>query len=104
VAAYVASNMADVAFGVETPARRFDLDFVPMHSERYFLLCQARRLGDAVLQQTLRTLCGQEFRSAVDQLPGYQADNAGRVFELGEAFPGLWAAAARSRRPRAKAS
>ncbi|WP_297913558.1 substrate-binding domain-containing protein [Thiomonas sp.] len=104
VAAYVASNMADVAFGVETPARRFDLDFVPMHSERYFLLCQARRLGDAVLQQTLRTLCGQEFRNAVDQLPGYQADNAGRVFELGEAFPGQWTPTARPRRPRAKAS
>ncbi|MBU6440876.1 MAG: helix-turn-helix transcriptional regulator [Betaproteobacteria bacterium] len=98
VAAYVASNMADVAFGVETPARRFDLDFVPLHSERYFLLCQARRLGDAVLQQTLRTLCSPEFRASVDQLAGYQADNAGRVFELGEAFPGVWAQGARARR------
>ena len=30
VAAYVASGMADVGFGVETPARHFKLDFVPL--------------------------------------------------------------------------
>jgi molybdate transport repressor ModE-like protein len=104
VAAYVASDMADVGFGVETPARRFDLDFVPVHSERYFLLCQARRLQDAALQQALRTLCNPEFRAAVNQLAGYQADNAGQVFELAQAFPGQWSRPARPARSRPKAS
>ena len=89
VAAYVASDMADVGFGVETPARRFNLDFVPMHTERYFLLCHERKLSDPALRQMLQTLRGEDFRAEVDRLPGYQADNCGRVFELDEAFPAL---------------
>lgn len=102
VAAYVASDMADVAFGVETPARRFHLDFVPVHTERYFLLCQARRLGDVAVQQMLQVLCSVEFRNSVDQLAGYQADKSGRVFELDEAFPGLLAPPARPTRAKSK--
>ena len=39
VAAYVASGMADASFGVETAARRFDLDFVPVVREQYFFAC-----------------------------------------------------------------
>ena len=40
VAAYIASGLADAGFGVETAARRFKLDFVPVASERYFLVCE----------------------------------------------------------------
>ncbi len=36
VAAYVASDMADAAFGVEAAARQFDLDFVRLVTEDYF--------------------------------------------------------------------
>jgi hypothetical protein len=45
VAAYVASGMADVGFGLETPARRFKLDFIPLATEPYFLLCRQVTVG-----------------------------------------------------------
>ena len=86
VAAFVASGMADVGFGLEPPARQFRLDFLPIASERYFLLCRAEQLGDAVLQQLVQTLADPAFRAAVDALPGYHAEHCGRVTPLERAF------------------
>jgi len=34
VAAYIASGMADTELGLEAAARRFNLDFIPLVSER----------------------------------------------------------------------
>jgi molybdate-binding protein len=86
VAAYVASGMADVGFGLETPARHFKLDFLPLASERYFLLCRADRLETPALQQVLGTLRSEAFRQAVDALPGYHAVQPGQVTPLAQAF------------------
>src|SRR5690606_3651257 len=46
VAAYVASGMADVSFGVEAAARQFDLDFVPLVTEDYIFVCHQRSLDN----------------------------------------------------------
>jgi molybdate transport repressor ModE-like protein len=87
VAAYVASGMADVGFGVETPARRFKLDFLPLASERYFLLCNEQSLARPRLQAVLAVLRSAEYRKAVDDLPGYSAARCGEVDTLARAFP-----------------
>jgi molybdate transport repressor ModE-like protein len=87
VAAYVASGMADVGLGVETPSRRFGLDFVPLVSERYFLLCDAEALDSPALQAVLSILCSADFRQSVDALPGYSAQDCGKVLTLAHAFP-----------------
>ena len=50
VAAYVASDMADVSFGVEAAARQFDLDFVRLVTEDYFFVCRKQLLELEVLQ------------------------------------------------------
>jgi molybdate transport repressor ModE-like protein len=89
VAACVASGMADVGFGVETPARRFKLDFIPLANERYFLMCAATALERPALVQLVAILRSPEFRTAVDDLAGYDARHAGRVQRLGDAFPSL---------------
>lgn len=89
VAAYVASGMADVGLGVETPSRRFNLDFVPLASERYFLLCDKDNLGGERLQQALGILSSADFKAAVDGLPGYAAHRCGEVQTLQEAYPQL---------------
>jgi molybdate transport repressor ModE-like protein len=89
VAAYVASGMADAGFGVETPARRFKLDFIPLQTERYLLLCEERMIETPVVQQMLGILRSAEFRHAVNQLPGYRAEGAGTVMRLSEAFETL---------------
>ena len=88
VAAYVASGMADVGFGLETPARQFKLDFLPLASERYFLLCRAATLETPAMQQLLAALRDPAFNAAVDALPGYRAVDAGRVTPLRSAFGG----------------
>jgi molybdate-binding protein len=89
VAAYVASGMADVALGVEPPARQFRLDFVPVASERYFLLCHEHSLGKPQFKVLLNILQGAEFSEAVNRLPGYVATGTGQVVTLREAFAGF---------------
>jgi molybdate-binding protein len=92
VAAYVASGMADVGFGVETPARRFKLEFLPLATERYFLLCNQSDLDKPHLQAVLKILNSDAFQFAVNQLPGYTAANCGQVSTIADAFPELSAA------------
>jgi molybdate-binding protein len=87
VAAYVASGMADAGLGVETPARRFKLDFVPLASERYFLICHEQSLSKPGTQAVLHILRSAAFQEAVNQLSGYSAIRCGDVQTLKEAFP-----------------
>lgn len=103
VAAYVASGMADVGFGVETPARQFKLDFVPIQTERYFLVCETRSLDEPAMQEMLATIKGGAFKAQVDRLPGYQVDaSAGEVMDMRSVFPSL-RAAGRPRKPPTRA-
>lgn len=53
VAAYVASGKADAGMGVETAARQFGLDFVPLLNERYFLACSEELMKDARFKPVL---------------------------------------------------
>lgn len=90
VAAYVASGMADAGFGVETPARQFNLDFVPIQTEHYFLLCDERTLEAPPMRVLLATIQGAAFQTEVDALPGYSVDaTTGVVTELTAMFPAL---------------
>jgi molybdate transport repressor ModE-like protein len=89
VAAYVASGMADVGFGLETPARQFKLDFVPLASERYFLLCRTQALASPAIAAVLAALRDPAFAQALGALPGYDAAIAGRVSTLHESYPAL---------------
>ena len=79
VAAYVASGMADVGFGLETPARQFGLDFQPLAVERYFLVCRTAQLASPAMQALQAVLADPGFRQIVDALPGYQATDIGRI-------------------------
>ena len=86
VAAYVASGMADAGFGIETPARRFGLDFIPLLKERYFFLFPANQENSTMIAQALTIMRSNAFRKAIDKLPGYDAENCGRVLDAREAF------------------
>ncbi len=86
VAAYVASGLADAGFGLERPARYFQLDFIPMVNERYVLVCRAETLAHPAMVAVLRTLSDPAFRHTVDALPGYDATHAGRVSPWHSAF------------------
>ena len=97
VAAFVASGMADAGLGVEVPAREFKLEFLPVHQERYVLLCDVRNLESGDVQRLLDTLRGDAFREAIRRLPGYEADDPGSVVSLDAAFSSFALPAKRGR-------
>ena len=86
VAAYIASDMADVGFGVETAAHHFDLDFVPLMEERYFFAVYRNEWQNTPLNDVLGVMRNEDFKQHVNQLAGYDARNAGQILSLKEAF------------------
>jgi len=89
VAAYIASGMADVGFGVQTAAERFKLAFIPLVRERYFFALTVDAIEQPQMQRVIEVLRSENFRAVVNQLPGYDAADTGRILTLGEAFGSL---------------
>lgn len=87
VAAFVASGMADVAFGIEPAARQFKLDFVPMVQERYMLASHKDSLRLPAVRELLALLQRAEFAAVLGTVPGYAPDEPGQVAPLKEVFP-----------------
>ncbi|MBI3899334.1 MAG: helix-turn-helix transcriptional regulator [Gammaproteobacteria bacterium] len=86
VAAFVASGMADVGFGVEPAARQFKLDFVPMVKERYMLGCRNKTLRQPGLQELIAMLRGPEFQEVISHVPGYEPDQPGELITVKDVF------------------
>jgi len=86
VAAYVASNMADASFGVETAARRFDLDFVPVVRERYFFACSREAPAAPLVAAALAVMESDEFKATLAALPGYDGALSGQRLALQSLF------------------
>lgn len=89
VAAYVASGLADAGFGLERPAHYFQLDFIPMVTERYFLVCQQKTMAHPIMRQVLSILRDPVFKDSVNALPGYDSMHSGVVSKLQDAFPSI---------------
>jgi molybdate transport repressor ModE-like protein len=90
VAAYIASGMADVGIGVETAARRFGLDFVPLLKERYFFAVEKSALHASPMTDVVDILRSREFGDRIRELAGYDATDTGRILTLTEAFGKAW--------------
>lgn len=90
VAAYVASGMADAGFGVETSARRFGLEFIPVQTERYGLLAPPAVLDSRGMQRLAELLRGPACQAAFQALEGYRQDQCGTVAPARQVFDG-WA-------------
>lgn len=86
VAAYVASGMADVGFGLEPPARQFRLDFIPVISERYFLLCRTAATQTPAVARVIAALRDPVFVGQLAALPGYDPADCGRTSHWTQAF------------------
>jgi molybdate transport repressor ModE-like protein len=86
VAAYVASDFADVGFGVEAAARQFGLDFVRIVTEDYLFVGREQILHTPPLKRITDVMRGAEFQTAVAALPGYVAVDTGIVKTLDQAF------------------
>ncbi|NUU02262.1 substrate-binding domain-containing protein [Herbaspirillum robiniae] len=86
VAAFIASGMADVGFGVQTASQRFGLEFIPLVRERYFFALPAASLHDPLIRAVIDILQSESFRTAVNGLAGYDATDTGKIQTLKEAF------------------
>jgi molybdate transport repressor ModE-like protein len=86
VAAYVASDMADVSFGVEAAARQFGLDFVRLLTEDYYFVCLQALLDSEPMKHILSVMRGAEFHQALANLPGYSASDTGAIKTVNDVF------------------
>lgn len=86
VAAFVASGMADVGFGLEAPAQRFGLAFAPIVTENYFFVFNADLLQSPMLATVRAIQRSEAFRAEVNRISGYDAGRSGEVSTLGNAF------------------
>jgi len=82
VAATVASGGADVGFGLRAAAAEYQLAFVPLVRERYFLAVNANDVENAAVTRLLQVLRSPGFGRIARGLPGYQAAEAGSVVNL----------------------
>ncbi len=79
-AAYaIVSNEADCCLATRSAARTFDLDFIPLHSERYDLVMRKRTLELPAAQAFLDVLQRATLRRQLEVLAGYDTTNTGAV-------------------------
>ena len=89
IAAFVASGVADVGFGVEPAAHHFGLDFVPIVDEDYYFACDRAQIERESMAPVLELLRSAAFRQAVAHLEGYDPAECGAVVALEEGWAGL---------------
>jgi molybdate-binding protein len=82
IAAFVASGMADVGFGVEPAAHHFGLGFIPIVDEDYYFACDRANLERAPLADVIRLLRGSAFLHSVEHLEGYDPRDCGKLVDL----------------------
>lgn len=88
VAAAVASGLADVGLGIEAAAAQFNLHFVPLADEDYYLVCLKESLDSAAVQRLRRLLAAPAWAAALDTLAGcVRHEHAGDVLSLTKALP-----------------
>jgi len=84
VAAQVATGMADVGFGMQAAAARFDLEFLPLTEDAYLWAVNSKTLQDLEVRAFIEMLSSVDFQSEVNSLPGYQCDLSGESVNLSE--------------------
>ncbi|MDR5855108.1 substrate-binding domain-containing protein [Caballeronia sp. LZ062] len=88
IAAFVASGMADLGFGVKPAAQHFGLDFIPIIDEDYFFACERARLDEQRLVSVLGVLRSAAFNESVAHLGGYDPQRCGALVEVDEGLRG----------------
>jgi putative molybdopterin biosynthesis protein len=86
--AAVASGVADVGLGVAAAAAQFNLPFVALAEEDYFLVCLKEWLDGAAVARLRALLAGDAWRETLRSLPGCAPHaQAGSVLALTKALP-----------------
>jgi len=78
-AALVKSGRADCALGIEAASYALELDFLPLFTERYDLIVPLEYTESDLLAPLFELLNDDAFRAAVNERPGYDTSQMGRV-------------------------
>jgi molybdate transport repressor ModE-like protein len=97
IAAFVASGMADLGFGVEPAAHHFGLDFIPIVDEDYYFACERVPLASAPLAPVVQMLQSDAFRATVAHLAGYDPAHCGTIVDVASGLRGAAAPESASR-------
>ncbi len=84
VAAAVASGRVDAGLGIPAAARALGLDFVPLAQERYDLIIPFAHFESKLIAPLLAVLEDDDFRKAVERLPGYDSSPMGKLIAIVE--------------------
>jgi len=87
VAATIAAGRADAGVGVRAAAARFELAFVPLGRERYWLATRRQALGERRMERLLAALRGASLARLARRLAGYDATGAGEVVPISALEP-----------------
>lgn len=79
IAAFVASGMAEVGFGVQAAAEQFNLNFIEMASEHYMLIYRQDRLPSEALQNLTDVMNCPALVDRIGSIPGYEPDSPGEI-------------------------
>jgi molybdate-binding protein len=86
VAAYIASDMADVGFGMRAASSQFKLDFTPMVNEVYYFALRRDAIDVPAMRQLLALMRAPAYPALVAALDGYDARRTGELLSVDEAF------------------
>jgi putative molybdopterin biosynthesis protein len=79
VAAAVASGRADCGLGIAAAAKALELDFIPLFQERYDIIIPREYYNSSLIAPLLGVLQKDDFRKAVEKLPGYDVTLMGKI-------------------------
>ncbi len=79
LASAIFDGKADCGLAVRAMARRFHLDFIPLHWERFDLAVRRRDYFEGPAQRLLRFAQTPGFRQQAQELGGYDIDGHGQV-------------------------
>ena len=75
----ILSNQADVSFGLKSEAKKFELDFIPIVTERFDLIVYRKYWFESSFQTLLNFCKTKEFFKLVSTFEGYDIDNLGKI-------------------------
>lgn len=83
VAAMIATGMATAGFGIKAVASQFNLDFIPVLREAYLLVIN-KDIPTNIKVLLREVLVSSDYQKMVNDLPGYDAENAGEMLDIKE--------------------
>ena len=75
----ILSDQADVSFGLKSEAKKFELEFIPIVTERFDLIVYRKYWFENSFQTLLNFCKTKEFVKLASTFEGYNIDNLGKI-------------------------